>query len=123
MEGAGGDQFVGSTLQVWNTYRKTGSFEDGLPYLLRFFDEIRFYPVEADELLRLREAFLYGKAQVRIERNTFRYDAYLAWVASNAESIASFKKRQQTPFEAERDPWPATGQHFIAPATTPADAV
>jgi len=121
MEGPGGYQFVGRTLQVWNTHRKTESFEDGLPYLLRFFDVIRFYPVEADELSRLREGFLYGKAHVRIDRNTFRYDTYSAWLASNAESIDSFKKHQQAAFEAERDRWRAAGQDVIASTSAPID--
>ncbi|HET6408297.1 MAG TPA: urea carboxylase, partial [Chthoniobacteraceae bacterium] len=52
MEGPGGYQFVGRTLQVWNTWRQTADFPK--PWLLRFFDQIRYYPVEADELLALR---------------------------------------------------------------------
>src|ERR1019366_5190112 len=61
MEGPGGYQFVGRTIQMWNTHRSTKDFRDGKPYLLRFFDEIRFEPVSAAELLRLRESFPYGK--------------------------------------------------------------
>ena len=45
MEGPGGYQFVGRTCQMWNTYRVTDAFEPGKPWLLRFFDQIRFYPV------------------------------------------------------------------------------
>src|SRR5690606_11240731 len=48
MEGPGGYQFVGRTLQMWNRYRKTEAFTQ--PWLLRFFDQIRFYPVSAQEL-------------------------------------------------------------------------
>ena len=44
MEGPGGYQFVGRTLQMWNRYRRTAEF-DGKPWLLRFFDQIRFFPV------------------------------------------------------------------------------
>jgi urea carboxylase len=50
MEGPGGYQFVGRTLQMWNRYREVAAF-GGKPWLLRFFDQIRFYPVSADELL------------------------------------------------------------------------
>ena len=42
MEGPGGYQFVGRTVQVWNTHRSTREFEPGKPWLLRFFDQIRF---------------------------------------------------------------------------------
>ncbi|HMW72084.1 MAG TPA: carboxyltransferase domain-containing protein, partial [Cellvibrionaceae bacterium] len=45
MEGPGGYQFVGRTLQMWNTYKTTPEFSQ--PWLLRFFDQIRFYEVSA----------------------------------------------------------------------------
>ncbi len=117
MEGPGGYQFVGRTLQMWNTHRQTADFRDGKPYLLRFFDEIRFEPVEADELLRLREAFPYGKAHVRIEESSFRYDKYRAWLNGHADSIASFKAGQQAAFDAERERWRAAGQDVIPSAS------
>jgi hypothetical protein len=60
MEGPGGYQFVGRTLQVYNRFRSTRDFVPGTPWLLRFFDQIRFYPVEAKELLDLRARFLHG---------------------------------------------------------------
>ena len=60
MEGPGGYQFVGRTVQVWNRHRTTAEFAPGHPWLLRFFDQIRFHPVEADALLRMRDAFLQG---------------------------------------------------------------
>ena len=47
MEGPGGYQLFGRTIQVWNTYRQTDAFTDGKPWLLRFFDQIRFFPVSA----------------------------------------------------------------------------
>ncbi len=56
MEGPGGYQFVGRTLQMWNRYREVEAFH-GQPYLLRFFDQIRFYEVSAEELLRIRADF------------------------------------------------------------------
>ncbi|MBP6368305.1 MAG: urea carboxylase, partial [Nitrosomonas sp.] len=45
MEGPGGYQFVGRTIPMWNRYRQTTDFKEGKPWLLRFFDQIRFYPV------------------------------------------------------------------------------
>ena len=119
MEGPGGYQFVGRTLQMWNTYRATEDFRDGKPYLLRFFDEIRFVPVGADELLRLRESFPYGKTRVRMEGSSFRYSTYKRWLDDNASSIAAFKAGQQAAFEAERERWKAAGQDVVASAAPP----
>jgi urea carboxylase len=118
MEGPGGYQFVGRTLQMWNTYGQSPDFR-GERYLLRFFDQIRFEPVAAEELLELRKAFPYGKARVRIDEGTLRYGEYRAWQAANAESISAFKAGQQAAFEAERERWRAAGQDVVAPASPP----
>jgi urea carboxylase len=120
MEGPGGYQFVGRTLQVWNTWRRRPPFRDGKPWLLRFFDQIRFYPVGADELLRMRAAFLHGGVDVRIEERPFSYRRYRQFLAAEAESIAAFKQSQQAAFDAERERWAAAGQD-IAASVAPAD--
>lgn len=108
MEGPGGYQFVGRTLQVWNRFRETADFQPGRPWLLRFFDQIRFYPVTGAELLRLREAFLHGQFQLQIEEETFNLSQYNAFLNSIAGEAAEFKARQQAAFEAERDRWAVT---------------
>jgi urea carboxylase len=108
MEGPGGYQLFGRTCQVWNTYRATEVFEEGKPWLLRFFDRIRFYPVSGDELLDFRDSFLQGNAKIAITPGRFRLKDYLAFVEENAESIAAFKRRQQSAFEAERARWQET---------------
>jgi urea carboxylase len=105
MEGPGGYQFVGRTVQMWNRYRQTAQFRDGKRWLLRFFDQLRFYPVSAEELLRLRAEFLFGKASLRIEPATLRLRDYRDFLAANAPSIAAFKGRQQAAFDAERERW------------------
>ncbi len=43
-------------------------FEPGHPWLLRFFDKIRFFPVDADELLDARAAFPHGQYDIKIEQ-------------------------------------------------------
>jgi urea carboxylase len=121
MEGPGGYQFIGRTLQVWNTHRATEDFREGKKYLLQFFDEIRFEPVANDELLSLREAFLYGRAHVRTEDSSFRYSEYRERLDQNAQSIAVFKSAQQAAFEAERERWRAAGQDVV-PVTAPSPA-
>jgi urea carboxylase len=44
MEGPGGYQLFGRTIQVWNTWRSTSAFQPQKPWLLNFFDQIRFFP-------------------------------------------------------------------------------
>jgi urea carboxylase len=105
MEGPGGYQFVGRTVQMWNRYRQTANFADGKQWLLRFFDQIRFYPVSADELLKMREDFPQGRFTLRIENTTLRLGDQRRFLAENAGSIAQFKARQQRAFEEERDRW------------------
>jgi urea carboxylase len=113
MEGPGGYQFVGRTVQMWNRWRDAQSgatdFEAGKPWLLRFFDQIRFYPVSAEELLQWRQDFPAGRAKLRIEEGSFRLSDYQSFLTDNAESIAAFKQVQQSSFEAERERWAAAG--------------
>ncbi len=110
MEGPGGYQLFGRTAQVWNTYRTSAVFEPGRPWLLRFFDQIRFYPVSHHELMQFRDDFLQGKAELKIEPTSFRLADYRTFLADNAGSIAAFKARQQTAFEGERARWQASDQ-------------
>jgi urea carboxylase len=105
MEGPGGYQFVGRTCQMWNRYRPAGSFTEDKPWLLRFFDQIRFYPVTEEELLRFREGFPRGRVTVNIEQTTFKLAEYTEFLAANRGSIEAFKARQQRAFEQERERW------------------
>ncbi len=114
MEGPGGYQFVGRTVQVWNTYRATKDFAAGKPWLLRFFDQVRFYPVSAEELLQMREDFLTGKFQLRVEETTFKLKDYQAFLDDNAWSIADFRATQRRAFAEERERWKAAGQDVVA---------
>jgi len=67
MEGPGGYQFVGRTSQMWSRYRKNPDFEQDMPWLLRFFDQIKFYEVSESELMHMREDFKAGRLKLRIE--------------------------------------------------------
>ncbi|WP_297325009.1 urea carboxylase [Nitrosomonas sp.] len=110
MEGPGGYQFVGRTVPMWNRYRQTTDFKDGQPWLLRFFDQIRFYPVSESELLKLRKDFISGHFKLRTEETTLNLKQYHAFLQQHAASISTFKTRQQAAFEAERQRWEANGQ-------------
>jgi urea carboxylase len=122
MEGPGGYQFVGRTCQVWNTHRTTKEFVAGSPWLLRFFDQIRFYPVSAEELLAFRDGFLSGQVALDITPAKFGLKEYRAFLAENAESIRDFKSSRQAAFDAERARWKSGDQAgAVADAGPPTD--
>jgi urea carboxylase len=110
MEGPGGYQFVGRTLQVFNRFRQTQSFIEGRPWLLRFFDQIRFYPVASEQLLALRREFLAGRFNPEITTEQFDLAQYNRFLRDNQASIAEFKTRQQQAFQNERERWQRDGQ-------------
>ncbi|WP_331831825.1 urea carboxylase [Pseudomonas sp. LH21] len=105
MDSPGGYQLVGRTLPIWNRFGKNPQFKDGQPWLLHFFDQIRFYPVSEAELEVFREAFREGRAEIRIEQAEFDFAEYQRFLADNAVDIDTFKARQQCAFEAEVARW------------------
>ncbi|USA47940.1 urea carboxylase [Acinetobacter sp. C26M] len=109
MEGPGGYQFVGRTTQVWSRYRQNPNFEPHKPWLLRFFDQIRFYEVSESELLEMREDFKAGRLQLRIEEGVLNLKDYNAFLKENERSIQAFKQVQQSNFEDERRRWHEAG--------------
>jgi urea carboxylase len=111
MEGPGGYQFVGRTVQMWDTYSKA------TPWLLRNFDQIRFYPVSAEDLLEMREA----RHSPRIEDAQFRLKEYHAFLASIDFEISKCQSRQRQAFLQERERWGA--EAFAEPPDAPSTAV
>ncbi len=109
MEGPGGYQFVGRTLQMWNRYREVAAFR-GKPWLLRFFDQIRFYPVSASDLLQIRRDFPLGRYELRIEDSELALADYQDFLSEEAEGIDAFRTQQRAAFDAERQRWIASGQ-------------
>jgi urea carboxylase len=105
MEGPGGYQFVGRTVQMWNRYHVTREFESGKPWLLRGFDQVRFYLVSGDELMQMRRDFPKGRFSLKIEQTTFNINDYNAFLEENAESINAFQTKQQAAFAAEYQHW------------------
>ena len=114
MEGPGGYQFVGRTIQVWNTWRQNQDFTQGKPWLLRFFDQIRFYPVTAEELLDLRQDFPLGRHKLNVEETSFSLKAYQEFLDKDADSIAAFRKTQRQAFAEERERWIIAGQNVAS---------
>ncbi|WP_244467305.1 5-oxoprolinase/urea amidolyase family protein [Nocardia vulneris] len=119
MEGPGGYQFVGRTTQVWNHHAVEHTGRPGAdrdpsgaqtPWLLRYFDRIRWYPVSADELLDLRADFAAGKVGVRAEDGEFRLAEHRGFLAAQEDSITAFRATQAAAFAAERDSWRRAGE-------------
>jgi len=110
MEGPGGYQLFGRTIQVWNTYRQTDAFKEGKPWLLRFFDQIRFFEVRAEELEDWRRDFPTGRRAIEVEQSEFRLADYRAFLADNAASIEAFQATRQAAFDEERAEWQRSGE-------------
>jgi urea carboxylase len=125
MEGPGGYQLFGRTIQVWNTHRATPPFAPGHPWLLRHFDQIRFFEVSESELEHARAHFPHGKYPIRIEDSEFSLRAYREFCAANQPSIDAFQATQRAAFAAERADWAARGLNSFEekePPPAPAEA-
>jgi urea carboxylase len=109
MDGPGGYQLVGRTIQVWNTWKSTPAFASGTPWSLRFFDQIRFYPVSPEELLEARELFPHGRYELKVEESTFNLAEYQKFLDSISVEAAAFKQHQKEAFDGERERWRAAG--------------
>jgi urea carboxylase len=110
MEGPGGYQFVGRTVQVWS--RRPSA----TPWLLRCFDRIQWYPVDAETLLELRAESDAGHLEVETEDGEFALAEYQAMLARDHDSIATFRERQASAFAAEREAWERAGEFEPRPA-------
>ncbi|MDY6942656.1 MAG: urea carboxylase [Pseudomonadota bacterium] len=120
MEGPGGYQLIGRTLQMWNRFQSTAAFER--PWLLRFFDRIRFYEVGEEELAQIREEFPIGAYPLRIEEDSFCLGDYQAFLEQNSAGIAAFTEQRQHAFNAELARWIANGQLNFDSAQAPTEA-
>jgi urea carboxylase len=69
-----GSKLAGLTVPLWNSFGSTGEFQPqpGKPWLLRGFDQIRFFPVAPGELAEIRDLFAHGRYALLIERQTLK---------------------------------------------------
>lgn len=105
MDSPGGYQLVGRTLPIWNRFLTNPLFVRGKPWLFRFFDQIRFYPVTEDELARLRDDFRAGRAGLRVEHETFDLAEHDRFLARIEPELATFRAKQKAAFDAEVARW------------------
>jgi urea carboxylase len=108
MEGPGGYQFVGRTVQVWNRAAAGPHFED--PWLLRPFDQLRWHRVSADELIEQRAAQEHGELPLRIEETSFVLAEQQRILDGCRDEIEAFRARQGEAFDAERQAWAESGE-------------
>ena len=108
MEGPGGYQFVGRTLQMWNRYRQTEAFTQ--PWLLRFFDQIRFYPVSAQELQQIRRDFPLGNYPLQDRGDALQTGGLPGIPAAKQREIEKFQRSREAAFAAELAQWKRDGQ-------------
>jgi urea carboxylase len=115
MEGPGGYQFVGRTTQVWNHRHplEAAGFDPEHPWLLRFFDKIRWYPVSADELLDLRADTAAGRGRVQIEHGTFSLAEHQTFLDANAADINAQRSMMEIARTEERRRWSDSGEFAI----------
>jgi urea carboxylase len=110
MEGPGGYQLVGRTVPVWSSYERWTGSARGRPWLLRSFDQIRFFPVSAEELLEQRRLLRDGRGELRIEPGRFELAAQHRFLASIAAGVEEFRGAQRAAFAAERARWVESGE-------------
>ncbi|CDL82374.1 urea carboxylase [Xenorhabdus szentirmaii] len=110
MDSPGGYQLVGRTLPIWNKFLKNRQFAAGKPWLLRFFDQIRFYPVTEQELDQLRGDFQEGRTAIQIEETQFDFAEHQRFLQGHAKEIRDFQQRQTIAFETEVERWQHEGQ-------------
>jgi urea carboxylase len=107
MDSPGGYQLVGRTLPIWNKFGHNTQFEPGEPWLLRFFDQVRYYPVSEEELTEMRAEFRAGRLHAQITEEVFDFAEYRQFLDNNADDIAAFRERQSAAFAREVEHWQA----------------
>ncbi len=105
MDSPGGYQLMGRTLPIWNKFVKNPQFAPGQPWLLRFFDQISFYPVSEEELTVERGSFREGRSSIRISEEIFDWASYRRFLDLHAEDIGEFRARQRAAFKNEVAHW------------------
>lgn len=85
------------------------------PWLLNFFDQIRFYEVSHSELQQIRRDFPQGRYPIEIEESNFSLSEYQAFIESNHDAIAQTQTHRQAAFDEELANWHRTGQfNYVA---------
>jgi urea carboxylase len=91
----------------------TDDFRAGRPWLLDFFDQLRFHPVSEHELRALREDLPLGRGRLEIEPATLRLSDHRRFLAEHATEISRFTAQREQAFAEERARWAARGVDVV----------
>ena len=105
MDSPGGYQLVGRTVPIWNKHLKNRQFKTGEPWLLRFFDQVRYYPVSEDELAGMRDAFREGHLEVEVTEEQFSLADYHRFLDDIEPEMVAFRENQQAAYQKEVARW------------------
>lgn len=109
MDSPGGYQLVGRTLPIWDNFGAVPEACRGsppeIPWLLRFFDRVKFFSVTDDELEELRAKYLRGEYKIKIKTEQFSYAAHKEFLEENKDSIRAFEKKRIEAYTIERRQW------------------
>ena len=89
MESPGDYQLCGRTPPIWSLWKSS-------LFLFKFFDQIKFYHVDDDdvELSQLGKDYDAGWQSIRIEDIVFQPASYPQMLEDNAEWINAFREKQ-----------------------------
>lgn len=109
MDSPGGYQLIGRTLPIWDNFGAVSESCRGsppeIPWLLRFFDRVKFFLVTDDALEDLRAKYLRGEYKINIKSEQFSYADHKKFLDKNEESIKEFEKKRMDAYTAERRQW------------------
>ena len=109
MDSPGGYQLVGRTLPIWNKFTNNIYFEKNKPWLLRFFDQVQYYPVSDAELEDMREKFRAGNFAIEVEETKLKTKEINQFLEDIKEETKIFKDKQNIAFAKEREYWQESG--------------
>lgn len=114
MDSPGGYQLTGRTLPIWDNYGSIPEENRGapkhVPWLLRFFDRVRFFSVTDTELEELRSRYRKGSYKMEITHEKFAYKEHISFLEENKKSIEDFEQKRKCAYDAERARWEAEGE-------------
>jgi urea carboxylase len=114
MESPGGYQLCGRTLPIWDSHGLISQLNRGSPpekpWLLQFFDRVKFFVVSDDELETLRARYLRGDYKIDIRDDTFSYKEHVQFCSENRQSIEEFEEKRMAAFKVERSLWDKSGE-------------
>lgn len=99
MESPGGYQLIGRTIPVWNTWQTNAGFKEK-PWLLRYFDRIKFKQVSEEELEEIRNDIKLNQYEYEIEESIFDVKEYNTFLESVSDEAAEFQAKREKALES-----------------------